>query len=469
MARKTAVDSAAQAGLVAAAWFLSVRLQDGPVLVERALSVLTFAGGVAASILLLVAAWMSGNRSARCVAAAVAVYAGVALLLRAVQADPEAGVWVLLASVGVLGVVALLVLAVRGPVDAARGGRVLKIVVGLVVAGTVAIGATAMVIPGPVPILVAISVADLVAWSGVGAAGLLLVLVGLPRDRPLLRRIGLAFTTIGVAHAIRLSGWHASTVVVEAFELAAVAMFLVAALPFLLVSVQHVWREQEKSDSRLAEAEAVMASVAERDHELRNLVAGLSGAASVLTGQITTTADGRVLLAAAGAELDRLRRMLDAGRTTPEPTEIAVGPVLRDLAAVHGASGMDVEVDVEGDPRVVMDGSALAQVVANLLVNCARHAPGAAVRLRVRSRGDEVLVEVSDDGPGLPPGWSDAVLRRGLRGPRSTGQGLGLAIIADLVRVHGGSFTLRSAGAGCTAVVGLPSADLRLAVQRLGA
>jgi two-component system OmpR family sensor kinase len=224
-------------------------------------------------------------------------------------------------------------------------------------------------------------------------------------------------------------------------------------------SVRDLRRELAVSRRRLAEAEAALAAVAERDHELRNLVAGLSGAACVLSGAaFDTSGEGRHLLAAARTELTRLQEMLggkriDGRRPTP------VGPVLRDLAAVHRASGTDVHVTVEGEPVAAVDRSTLAQVVANLLVNCARHAPGATVWIRARRTGDQVRIEVVDNGPGLPAGAGDALLRRGARGPRSSGSGLGLAITADLLSARGGSIALRSPGRGVTAVVELPVAS----------
>lgn len=222
------------------------------------------------------------------------------------------------------------------------------------------------------------------------------------------------------------------------------------------MSVRDLRRELAATRRRLAEAEAALTAVAERDHELRNLVAGLTGAASVLgTPGFDLPGEGGLLFAAARAELSRLQAMLNGGRAQG-PRLTAVGPILRDLAAVHGASGTDVRVIVEGDPLTAVDGSTVAQVIANLLVNCARHAPGAAVRIRARRTGERVLVEVADNGPGLPPGAADALLGRGVRGPGSSGSGLGLTIAADLLRARGGSLALRSSGRGVTAVVELP-------------
>jgi two-component system OmpR family sensor kinase len=137
---------------------------------------------------------------------------------------------------------------------------------------------------------------------------------------------------------------------------------------------------------------------------------------------------------------------------------VAVGVVVEDLALLYRAIGQEVQVEVLGDPWVSADGGGLAQLLANLLANCARHAPGAQVRVRAAARGPRVRIEVIDDGPGLPPGSSARLLRPGVRGPGSTGAGLGLAICTELVERYRGGFTVVSTSDGCTAVVELPTA-----------
>ena len=99
-------------------------------------------------------------------------------------------------------------------------------------------------------------------------------------------------------------------------------------------------------------------------------------------------------------------------------------------------------------------------MIANLLGNCARHAPGAAVRVGARAAGPRVVVEVADDGPGVPRGLERMVLRRGVRDPRSTGEGLGLYLSRELITRTGGTLQiLPSTGTeGCTVVVELPRA-----------
>ncbi|MGH3924842.1 MAG: sensor histidine kinase, partial [Pseudonocardiaceae bacterium] len=85
----------------------------------------------------------------------------------------------------------------------------------------------------------------------------------------------------------------------------------------------------------------------------------------------------------------------------------------------------------------------------------------ARVWLTADRRADRVVIEVTDDGPGLPPGRTAELLEPGMRGPSSTGTGLGLHVSAELASRHGGVIRLMPApadGRGCTVVVELPSA-----------
>lgn len=387
---------------------------------QRALPVLALAAGVATSILLIVAAWMSADRAAQRIAAAVGLYTVLLLLTRAVGVQDPAAAWSVWGGAGVVD-------DVHRPSDIA-------------------------------------AVVDLLAWSAVGVMALLLLAVGVRSDRGLLRRAGLAFAVSAIGHALPPTRTGFADVqapqIAGALELAGAAMLLVGAVLFLASTLRDVLDRQEVAESRLAEAEAAMAETAERDHEIRNLVAGLSGAAHVLRSDgLDGTVEVQRLLVAAGAELERLQQMLRPGSDNPTGLPTSVAPLLKDLAAVHGAAGLTVHLEVEGDPEVVMDRASLAQVLTNLLVNCARHAPGAPVWLRCRSHGDKVRIEVVDDGPGLPADTIVSVLGRGVRGPGSRGEGLGLAINADIATRHGGTFTLTSGGNGCIASLDLPSAN----------
>jgi two-component system OmpR family sensor kinase len=134
---------------------------------------------------------------------------------------------------------------------------------------------------------------------------------------------------------------------------------------------------------------------------------------------------------------------------------------LSGLAALHSSPDVPIAVILTDTPQAALSSDSLAHIVTNLLVNCAQHAPGARVSLTAWCRADRVVIEVTDDGPGLPPGLSTELLQPGVRGPSSTGTGLGLHVSAELVSRHGGVIRLVPAPAGrrgCTVVVELPAA-----------
>lgn len=153
--------------------------------------------------------------------------------------------------------------------------------------------------------------------------------------------------------------------------------------------------------------------------------------------------------------------MLDSDQPVANTSSpVAVGPLLSGLAALHSTQGAAVEVSVAGDSQVLMPPDCLSHIVTNLLVNCVRHAPGARVWLTAYRDGDRVVIEVTDDGPGLPPGLVAELLRAGRRGPSSTGTGMGLSVSAQLVTRYGGAIRLVPTLVGCTVAVELPAATV---------
>jgi len=118
---------------------------------------------------------------------------------------------------------------------------------------------------------------------------------------------------------------------------------------------------------------------------------------------------------------------------------------------------------------VLGDEVRLRQVIGNLMNNALTHTPdGTAVTVRIlagpREPVPSVVLEVADEGPGLPPEQAERVFERFYRADQARtrtagGTGLGLAIVAALVAAHGGTVTLQTApGHGATFRVTLPLA-----------
>ena len=130
--------------------------------------------------------------------------------------------------------------------------------------------------------------------------------------------------------------------------------------------------------------------------------------------------------------MTRMRRMLD-----DVASDLQVAQPER-LVTVEAAAGV----------RLVADEERLTQAVMALGTNALRHTPvTAAVRLTAYATGGEVVIEVSDDGPGIPPEELARVWDRFARvsqGRAGGGTGLGLAIVAGIVTAHGGRYAALS-------------------------
>ncbi|MGA7131495.1 MAG: HAMP domain-containing sensor histidine kinase [Mycobacterium sp.] len=120
-------------------------------------------------------------------------------------------------------------------------------------------------------------------------------------------------------------------------------------------------------------------------------------------------------------------------------------------------------VDGPGIPEVLGDEPRLRQILGNLMINAVQHTPEtAAVAVRVGTEGDDAVLEVIDDGPGMSKQDAQRVFERFYRTDSSRtrtsgGAGLGLSIVDSLVRAHGGAVTIDTApGQGCHFRVSLP-------------
>lgn len=193
--------------------------------------------------------------------------------------------------------------------------------------------------------------------------------------------------------------------------------------------------------------------------QLENLVDGVRPADTDALEQLLRTTD---TLADLVEDLLDLARA-DAG-VTPlhrEPVDVAV--LLDDVVAQVGQVRPDRLVTVEAAPglHVVADPRRLRQVVVNLLDNATRHAPpGTCVQVTAGLVPDVGFVlEVTDDGPGIPAAERESVFERFQRGEGAgrRGTGLGLAIARWVVTLHGGRIAVVPApGHGCRVRVELP-------------
>ena len=89
--------------------------------------------------------------------------------------------------------------------------------------------------------------------------------------------------------------------------------------------------------------------------------------------------------------------------------------------------------------EVVLDPAKVERIVENLIVNAARHTPaGTTIWVRVTDQPDGVLLEIDDDGPGVPAQDRELIFRPFQHGDHTLSTGIGLALVAHIAALHGG-------------------------------
>lgn len=219
----------------------------------------------------------------------------------------------------------------------------------------------------------------------------------------------------------------------------------------------------------LAEADFVSNAA----HELRNPLAGISGAIEVLqAGAKNDPKDRDHFLKRLGEDAERMNRLTQSlltlarveSRGAPESEPVDVPMAIRDVVqACDAPPHVELVVDVESDLAATGDPTLLRQVMIGLLTNAFKNTPPpGTVTVRGRQSDGEVILEVIDTGTGIPAGELERVFERFYRRSESRKQegfGLGLAIARRMVDAMGGRIGAESVeGEGSTFRVRLPVA-----------
>jgi len=240
------------------------------------------------------------------------------------------------------------------------------------------------------------------------------------------------------------------------------------ALNSMLGQIEEAFDERRASEARLRRF------VADASHELRTPLTSIRGYAELFRRGANTRPDDlaktmqRIEEAAArmGVLVEDLLLLarLDQGR----PLEYESV----DLSRVAGAAVDDLRVTspdrtvlYESNGAVVVNGDAhrLRQVLANLLENARTHTPPATpIEVRVGYAGDDAVIEVRDEGPGMSEDEAAHAFERFWRADPSRtrekgGAGLGLAIVSAITEAHGGTAEVDTApGEGATFRIRIP-------------
>ncbi len=222
--------------------------------------------------------------------------------------------------------------------------------------------------------------------------------------------------------------------------------------------------------------------IADASHELRTPVAVVRTNAELLKRHLGpdtghTAASDQVALDDILSESDRLGRMVDqmltlaeadAGQRTVLSSEISlnelIDEVARSMRSIAETRQMLLETRLTDDVSVNGDPGRLRELVSVLLDNAVKYADaGGRVEVALRREHRKAIIEVSDNGPGIPRDALPHVFDRfyrvdEARSRESGGTGLGLAIARHIVDAHGGTINIESSASGGTKVtVELPA------------
>jgi two-component system OmpR family sensor kinase len=420
--------------------------------------------GSAAALMMVFAARLTGSPRTTWAGVAIGWYSLFAIPISAVRA---LGNHESLAAAGIVLVHAIaivlwvLVVVAPPPPTATRMLWFLAAAVTVLVVGTVGWVVTA-------PTAAGAAAGSRAWWLVCGliwiAGGLVVVGRASVAHAPGLGIVGAGLAMVGAAQA----GWvvlpspgPGTPLVFAALRLIAVVVVLCGGLRVVRRALLRLNVEQGFQEKELRRAELRLALAAQRDHDLRNGLAGLAGATAVLGGGADTGALSRVV----AGELRRLDGMLaqpDGAEPDLAHAAYAVAPALDGLVMLRRSVGMDVRADVEPGLCAVGSPSTLAQVVTNLLANAERHAPGSPVRIAAVRRGHRVEVRFRDFGPGVRAGRERAVLEPGTRDEQAGGLGLGLHVCRTLLAAEDATIEILPADAhspGCVVVLGLPAGE----------
>ncbi|MGY1601185.1 sensor histidine kinase [Geodermatophilus sp. SYSU D00815] len=239
---------------------------------------------------------------------------------------------------------------------------------------------------------------------------------------------------------------------------------------------------EESLHARQASEMQVRQFVADASHELRTPLASIRGYAEFFRrqqadGRLPSTDDVAHMLRRVEAESLRMSVLvdellllarLDAGRDL-ELGEVDLSVVVLDAVSDARVAGPAHRWQVDVPPGAVLlpgDAARLHQVLANLLTNVRTHTPeGTTATVRLAVEDGTAVLQVADDGPGIPAELQSQVFERFARGDASRSRGagstgLGLAIVAAVVAAHDGTVAVDSRPGRTVFTVRLPGAVL---------
>lgn len=214
---------------------------------------------------------------------------------------------------------------------------------------------------------------------------------------------------------------------------------------------------------------------ADAAHELRTPLAALKAQAQVALNSNDIEEKNQALqklIASVNRSTHIVQQLLTMSRLVPEAAslqevdEVNLGKLTREILAMLAPSAMEKNIELEfvedaNIPLIDGDQTSLGILIRNLVDNAIRYSnENGLVTVRLLKEYNEVVLEVADNGPGIPEELQSRVFERFFRvlGNKSPGSGLGLAIVQQICELHNGRVSLSSAkeGSGLLVRVYLP-------------
>lgn len=210
-------------------------------------------------------------------------------------------------------------------------------------------------------------------------------------------------------------------------------------------------------------------------HELITPLGFIKGYATTLLRDDTTWDEDtrREFLLIIDEESDRLRELIgnlmDSSRLQADNLQMTfqttrLDTLLRDVSLRAKSRFEDLEIQLKFDSpglQIQADPTRLAQVFENIIVNAVKYASGSSIMIEQTTQGDQVIVRLIDQGPGIAPEHLDKIFQRFYRAPTknkaASGSGLGLYICHKIIEAHDGEIKAESTlGEGTTFIIFLP-------------
>ena len=273
--------------------------------------------------------------------------------------------------------------------------------------------------------------------------------------------------------AIKLAGQNAAQIAAGRTQRTVLLMLVidVIIIAAVILLLRLMWREAELARMKSDFVDNV-------SHDLRTPLGLIRMFAETLEmNRVPDEASRREYYGVITRESERLTRLIDnvldfsrieGGRQRYDIIPGGVEPIVHEVVEAFryplAQQGFKVDVEIAPDlPDVPLDAPAMKQALANLVDNAIKYS-GERRRLRVSARhtGDEVLVEVADEGLGIPPAETQRIFEKFYRIGRSEtqgrrGSGVGLALVKHIVEAHGGRVSVESrVGEGSRFTLHLP-------------